>query len=90
MVRVDHPFHPLCGRELPCVGRRYNRYGCRLLLQDEEGAVWSVPPRWTDSFPPSAALILGAGRALLRVEDALALAELVAPISSTAGAVTRK
>jgi hypothetical protein len=32
-VLVTHPFHPLFGRQLPCVGKRYNRYGERLLLQ---------------------------------------------------------
>ncbi|NEI96310.1 hypothetical protein GR248_37120 [Rhizobium leguminosarum] len=48
LVRVTHPFHPLYPRQLPCVGKRYNRHGERLLLQTEDATVWSVPPQWTD------------------------------------------
>ncbi|NEJ82886.1 hypothetical protein GR268_41095 [Rhizobium leguminosarum] len=33
---------------MPCVGKRYNRHGERLLLQTEDATVWSVPPQWTD------------------------------------------
>ncbi|WP_192937063.1 hypothetical protein [Sinorhizobium meliloti] len=28
---------------MPCVGKRYNRHGERLLLQTEDATVWSVP-----------------------------------------------
>src|SRR5207247_1672346 len=31
LVRVIHPFHPLTGQQLVCVGERCNRYGKRLL-----------------------------------------------------------
>src|SRR5687767_8691242 len=27
LVRITHPFHPLSGKEVACVGERYNRYG---------------------------------------------------------------
>ncbi|WP_352822959.1 DUF5372 family protein [Mesorhizobium sp. M0203] len=54
LVRVTHPFHPLFARQLPCVGRRYNRHGARLLLQADDTAVWSVPPQWTDLVSPDA------------------------------------
>ncbi|WP_162145618.1 DUF5372 family protein [Sinorhizobium meliloti] len=47
-MRVTHPLHPLFARQLPCVGKRYNRHGERLLLQTEDGTVWSVHPKWTD------------------------------------------
>ena len=36
LVRITHPFHPLSGKELACVGERYNRYGRRLLLRVDE------------------------------------------------------
>jgi hypothetical protein len=77
LVRVTHPFHPLCGRELACVGERYNRYGRRLLLRIDEVAVCSVPPQWTDLAAPDPEIVLGQGRALFRVADLLELARLV-------------
>lgn len=77
LVGVTHPFHPLFERRLPCVGRRQNRHGARLLLQAEDGAVWSVPPHWTDLASPEPEVVMGRGRAVLRVSDLLALADLV-------------
>jgi hypothetical protein len=77
LVRVTHPFHPLYGQELACVGERYNRYGRRLLLRVDEVAVCSVPPQWTDLAAPDPEIVLGKGCALFRVADALELARLV-------------
>jgi len=75
---VTHAFHPLSGRQLVCVGERYNRYGTRLLLRVDEDRVCSVPRHWTDVVAPDPEIVIGEGRALLRVADLLALAELVA------------
>jgi hypothetical protein len=72
-----HPFHPLFARRLPCVGRRYNRHGERLLLQTDDSIVWSVPPRWTDVVSPDPEVVMGNGRAPLRVADLMELADLV-------------
>ena len=77
LVRVTHPFHPLCGQELACVGERYNRYGRRLLLKVDGVAVCSVPPQWTDAAAPDPEVVLGEGRALFRVADLLELTRLV-------------
>ena len=74
-VRVTHPFHPLFGRQLPCVGKRYNRYGERLLLQDDGATVWSVPPQWTDLVGPDLEVVIARGRALLRTVDLMELAQ---------------
>ena len=79
-MRVTHPFHPLYGQELACVGERYNRYGRRLLLKIDEAAVCSVPPQWTDLAAPDPEIVLGEGRALFRVADLLELARLVGQI----------
>jgi hypothetical protein len=79
-VRVTHPFHPLFGRQLPCVGKRHNRYGERLLLQVDGAAVWSVPPQWTDLVGPDPEVVMG-GRALLRAVDLIELASLVKRLS---------
>ncbi|WP_437923753.1 DUF5372 family protein [Sorangium sp. So ce291] len=74
---MTHPFHPLSGRLLVCVGERYNRYGTRLLLRVDEEHVCSVPRQWTDVVAPDPEVVIGEGRALLRVADLLELAGLV-------------
>ncbi|MHB2009529.1 MAG: DUF5372 family protein [Acidobacteriaceae bacterium] len=76
-MHVTHPFHPFSGRELACVGERFNRYGMRLLLELDDGSVCSVPPQWTDVVAPDPEIILGEQRALFRVADLLELASLV-------------
>jgi hypothetical protein len=77
LVRITHPFHPFSGRQLSCVGERYNRYGMRLLLQIDDHSVCSVPPQWTDVVAPDPEIVLGGQRALFRVVDLLDLAGLV-------------
>jgi hypothetical protein len=86
LVEVTHPFHPLFGRRLPCVGRRYNRHGERLLLQTADGAIWSVPPPWTDLTNPDPEVVMGRGRALLRTIDLIDLADLVGQLSGNSDA----
>jgi hypothetical protein len=76
-VWITHPFHPLSGQQLACVGERYNRYGRRLLLQVDEATVCSVPPQWTDLVAPDPELLIGEQRALFRVAELLELARLV-------------
>jgi len=85
-VRVTHPFHPLSGRQLACVGKRYNRYGTTLLLETGDGAVFSVPPQWTDVVAPDAEIVLGGGRALFRVADLLELTQLIDRLNGRDGA----
>jgi len=80
-VRVTHPFHPLSGQQLVCVGERYNRYGTRLLLRVDDESVCSVPPQWTDAVAPDPEVVLGERRAVARVVDLLELTQLVARLS---------
>jgi hypothetical protein len=74
---VTHPFHPLSGQQLVCVGERYNRYGMTLLLETNDGSVCSVPPQWTDLVAPDPEIVMGERRALFRMVDLLELARLV-------------
>ena len=76
-MRITHPFHPLSGQQLPCVGKRYNRYGMTLLLQIDDESVCGVPPQWTDVVAPDPEIVLGERTALFRVADLLDLAGLV-------------
>ena len=59
LVRITHPFHPLNGRDVACVGERYNRYGRRLLLRVDDVTVCSVPPQWTDLVAPDPEIVIG-------------------------------
>lgn len=77
LVRITHPFHPLSGREVTCVGERFNRYGRRLLLRVDDDTVCSVPPQWTDLVAPDPEIVIGEHRALFRVADLLELERLV-------------
>ena len=74
---MTHPFHPLSGQQLVCVGERYNRYGMTLLLETNDGSVCSVPPQWTDLVAPDPEIVIGEYRALFRVADLLELERLV-------------
>jgi len=80
-VRITHPFHPLGGKQLACVGERYNRSGRRLLLRVDEATICSVPPQWTDLVALDPEIVLGEQRALFRVADLLELARLVEQLS---------
>ncbi|MGL5384911.1 MAG: DUF5372 family protein [Serratia sp. (in: enterobacteria)] len=82
LVLVTHPFHPLFLRRLPCVGRRYNRYGERLLLQTDNSIIWSLTPDWTALVAPHPEIMMGQGEALLLFDDLLTLSELVEQLSS--------
>ena len=82
-MRITHPFHPLSGQQLACVGERFNRYGKRLLLQVDKSTVCSVPPQWTDVVASDPEVVIGEGRALLRLTDFIELARLVARLAST-------
>ena len=77
LVRVTHPFHPLSGQQLLCVGERHNRYGKTLLLERDNGAICSVRPQWTDVVAPDPEIVLGGGKALFRVADLLELSQLI-------------
>jgi hypothetical protein len=76
-VRITHPFHPLSGKQLACIGERYNRHGRRLLLQVDDATVHSVPPQWTDLVAPEPEMVIGEHRALFRMADLLELECLV-------------
>jgi hypothetical protein len=77
-VRVTHPFHPLGGKSLVCVGERRNRSGARLLLQVNDGSICAVPRDWTDLAAPDPEVVMGRERALFRLTDLMELARLVA------------
>jgi hypothetical protein len=84
-VRITHPFHPLSGQQLACVGERYTRYGRRLLRRVDEATVCAVPPQWTDLVVPDPEMVIGEQRALFRVVDLLELVRLVEQLGGRDG-----
>ena len=49
----------------------------RVFFLDEEGTQRSLPKGWTDAADPDPFVVLAGGRSALRMEDLLALVELV-------------
>jgi hypothetical protein len=72
---VTHPFHPLHGRELDLVTRRYNWSEDRVYFHDDEGRLKTIPAAWTSVDAEDPLVVLGAGRSPFRASD---LVELVA------------
>ena len=50
----------------------------RVTFEHSAGSLCSVPINWTNVAPPDPYLRVGRGRSRFRIEDLLALAELVA------------
>jgi hypothetical protein len=74
---VIHPFHPLFGREFPFVSVRRTWKQDRAYFFGDDGALDSLPTAWTDVAEPDAFVVVAAGRSAFRVEDLLALAEVI-------------
>jgi hypothetical protein len=77
---VTHPFHPWRGREFPFVAVRQTWGEDRVSFFDDEGVQRSLPRGWTDAADIDPFVVLAAGRSALRVEDLVALADLVAEL----------
>jgi hypothetical protein len=77
---VTHPFHPLFGRTFALIDYRQTWGEDRVYVHDEGGQWRHVPERWTDAAPVDPFVVLAAGRAHFRLEDLLALADLLAQL----------
>jgi hypothetical protein len=74
---VTHPFHPLAGREFDLVVRKHNWAEDRVFFFEDDGQLRSIPAGFTDVDRPDPFVAVAAGRSSLRVEDLLALADLL-------------
>jgi hypothetical protein len=74
---VTHRFHPLFGRELEFVKRRRNWDDDRVYVYDDRGELVSLPAQWTDAVTEDPFVVVAAGRCPFRVEDLVALGDLV-------------
>ena len=74
---MTHPFHPWLGREFVLVAVRQTWGEDRVFFVDGEGTQCSLPCGWTDAVDSDPFVTLAAGRSALRLEDLLALLEIV-------------
>jgi hypothetical protein len=74
---VTHPFHPWSGREFVFVAVRQTWGEDRVFFLDEAGTQHSLPAGWTDAVALDVFVAMAAGRCPFRVEDLLALADLI-------------
>jgi Family of unknown function (DUF5372) len=82
---VTHPFHPWCGREFVFVAVRQTWGEDRVFFFDGDAVLRSLPTGWTDVAVPDVFVAVAAGRSPFRVEDLVALAELVARVREGGG-----
>ncbi|MCE7003122.1 Y4bD/Y4pK family protein [Kibdelosporangium philippinense] len=77
---MTHPFHPLRGQEFEFVARRNNWGEDRVCFHDERGELKSLPTAWTDVVEPDPFVVMAAGRSPFRIQDLLALADVLASL----------
>ncbi|HEX5926818.1 MAG TPA: DUF5372 family protein [Baekduia sp.] len=77
---MTHPFHPLRGREFSFVAVRQTWGEDRVSFFDEDGVQRSLPRGWTDAADINPFVVLAAGRSAFRVEDLVALVDVVAEL----------
>ncbi|MHB1836188.1 MAG: DUF5372 family protein [Solirubrobacteraceae bacterium] len=80
---MTHPFHPWCGREFVFVVARRTWGQDRVFFLDEDGVQRSLPRAWTDAADVDPFVVLAAGRCPFRVEDLLAVVDILAGHPST-------
>ena len=81
--QIIHPFHPLQGRVPVCIGSKQRKGGERqFMILRPDGSLCLVPASWTDFLPPDPYLMIGEGRSHFRVEDLIALADMLRGIES--------
>jgi len=74
---VTHPFHPWSGREFGFVALQQTWRQDRVYFFGDDGTMRSLPTAWTDAAEPDVFVSLSAGRSAFRVDDLLALAEVL-------------
>ena len=64
-----HPFHPLYNQTFPLLDCRLTWGEARVYFHDATGALVHLPAPWTDAAPADPFVVMGAGRAYVRLED---------------------
>ena len=80
-----HPFPPLYGESFELLSHSSSWGEDRVTFHDREGRLRGLPASWTSVVGPDPFVVLSAGRAVFRVEDLLALVELVRGLTPEKG-----
>ena len=81
---MTHPFHPWVGREFVFIAVRQTWGQDRVFFSDGDGVQCSMPRAWTDLGDEDPFVTVAAGRSAFRVEDLLAVVELIAGLRGAA------
>ena len=82
-VRINHPFHPLAGRQFDLVAYRRSWGNTECVdCRDDQGLLVSIPVAWTDAADRDPFVVLSGGRAHFRVEDLVRLLDLIEGLES--------
>ena len=76
-VQISHPFHPLHGRRFVLLLCRQAWNQDRVYFEDDVGHVQSIPAKWTDVVAADPFVVIGAGRALFRLDDLIEIVRLI-------------
>jgi len=82
---VTHPFHPWSGREFAFVAVQQTWKQDRAFFFGADGAMQSLPTAWTDAAEPDVFVSVSAGRSAFRVDDLLALADIIHGLAMAPG-----
>jgi hypothetical protein len=74
---VTHPFHPWSGREFVFVALQQTWRVDRVFFFGDDGTMKSLPTEWTDAGAIDVFVTVAVGRSAFRVEDLLALADVI-------------
>ena len=87
---MTHPYHPLFGQEFDLVIRGQNWHEDRAWFHDSAGRLRSVPADWTSLVAEDPFNVVAAGRAALRLQELIELAELLATLRSSCTVLVKK
>ena len=73
---------PWRGREFELVTYRHNWGEDRVYFHDDDGALKSLPARWTSVFPEDPFVVVAAGRSPFRIGDLRELSDLLRRLSA--------
>lgn len=76
-ARILHHFHPLFGKSVKVVSKRYEFGEDRVFYYDGSGHIAWIPASWTDVVTTDLYIATSAGRAFFKTQDLLELVELV-------------
>ena len=74
---MTHPFHPLFGRRFEFVEARHNWGEDRVVLHDQDGALFSLPTAWTDAAAVDPFVVIAADRCPFTIAALAELAGLI-------------